>query len=208
MARRRAWLAAAALLFIGAATDVGPGARLVTAARSSVELKLEYDPTYRVIAYPNGDPGAGIGVCTDLVVRAYRAIGIDLQALVHQDMKKNFSAYPAKKLYGQDQPDPNIDHRRVPNLLAFLNRHSSPLSVSIAPEALAQWRAGDLVIFDLYNNGLPTHIGVISDRADAGSGRPLVIHHFPPYPTEDDVLTRWKIIAHFRYFPERTGAEK
>jgi uncharacterized protein len=194
-------LALAAWPLGAAGPEDGRAEKLVRAARTYVELKISYDGSYRVIPYPNGDPGEGIGVCTDLVVRSYRALGIDLQALVHQDMKKNFDAYPSKKRYGLAKPDPNIDHRRVPNLLAFLNRHSTPLTVSIAPDALSQWRAGDIVIFDLYNNGAPTHIGIVSDRHDPASGRPLVIHHFPPYPTEDDVLPTWKIIAHFRYFP-------
>jgi hypothetical protein len=174
--------------------------KLVKAARAYVGLGVVYDGTYRVIAYPAGDPGGGVGACTDLVVRAYRALGLDLQVLVHEDMVKDFEAYPAQRLYEQTRPDTNIDHRRCPNLLAFFSRHARSLALSLDPENLAEWQPGDIVIFDLLDNGIPSHIGIVSDRT-APSGRPLIIHHFPPSPTEDDSLPRWKIVGHFRYFP-------
>ncbi len=190
---------ALALSSPGAADDPA-SLKLVRAARAYVGLGMAYDGSYRVIGYPAGDPGGGVGACTDLVIRAYRAIGVDLQVLVHEDMAKDFDAYPARGLYEQTRPDTNIDHRRCPNLLAFFKRHASSLTLSLDPEHLNEWRPGDIVIFDLLGNGIPSHIGIISDRA-APSGRPLLIHHFPPFPSEDDSLPRWKIVGHFRYFP-------
>jgi len=177
--------------------------RLVRAARVWVGIPCRYDGSYRKINYPGGDPGGRIGVCSDLVIRSYRAIGVDLQVLVHEDMKANFEAYPARALYDQRKPDTNIDHRRVPNLQTFFQRHGQSLTLSIKPEKLDEWRPGDIVVFDLLDNGIPSHIGIVSDQK-ADSGRPLVIHHFPPYPSEDDCLATWKIVGHFRYFPERT----
>ncbi len=174
---------------------------LVRAARAWVNMPCRYDGSYRKINYPAGDPGGRLGVCSDLVVRAYRALNIDLQVRVHQDMKKNFNQYPAKRLYDQLKPDTNIDHRRVPNLMTFFKRHGKSLTLSIEEQDLDKWRAGDIVVFDLLNNSIPTHIGIISGKR-TGSGLPLVIHHFPPLPEENNVLQKWKIIGHFRYFPQ------
>ena len=179
-----------------------PARRLIRAARAWVGTPCRYDGSYRAITYPGGDPGGRVGACTDLVVRSYRALGIDLQVLVHEDMKKKFELYPAKKLYDQVKPDPNIDHRRVPNLMAFFNRHAASLTLSLEPDQLEQWQPGDLVVFDLLDNGIPSHLGIVSDQK-SDTGLPLVIHHFPPLPTEEDCITRWKIVGHFRYFPER-----
>jgi uncharacterized protein len=176
--------------------------KLVRAARVWTKIPIKYDGSYIVITYPGGDPGGRMGVCTDLVIRSYRSIGIDLQLLVHKDIKKKFNAYPVKKLYDQNKPDKNIDHRRVPNLMAFFKRHGQTLTMSYEKEELQNWLPGDIVVFDLFDNGIPTHIGVVSDKISA-SGRPLIIHHFPPHPTEDDCLTTWKIMGHFRYFPGR-----
>ncbi len=181
--------------------DTPPHLFLVRAARVWLKMPCRYDGSYRKIGYPAGDPGGKVGVCSDLVVRAYRALNIDMQVRVHNDMKKNFSAYPAKKLYEQTRPDTNIDHRRVPNLMTFFKRHGKSLTVSTAEEDLDQWRPGDIVVFDLLENSIPSHIGIISDRK-AENGLPLVIHHFPPVPTEDNVLEKWKIIGHYRYFPD------
>ena len=174
---------------------------LVRAARSWVGIPLQYNGSYRVLAYPGGDPGQEVGVCTDLVVRSYRALGVDLQVLVHEDMKRNMSAYPAKRLYQQTRPDTNIDHRRVPNLMTFFGRRGQSFTLSLKPGQLDKWRPGDIVVFDLMGNGIPSHIGIVSDQK-TGPGRPLVIHHFPPHPSEDDCLRRWKIMGHFRYFPD------
>lgn len=184
-----------------------PPLRLVRAARSFVGTKYRYDGSYRVIPYPGGDPGGNLGACTDLVVRSYRALGIDLQQLVHEDIKADFEAYPARRLYNQTRPDPNIDHRRVPNLMTFFRRKGQTFSPNLDQPNLPSWQAGDLVVFDLLDNGIPSHIGVVSDRKTS-AGLPLVIHHFPPYPTEEDCLGRWKIVGHFRYFPNPDSSTK
>lgn len=175
-----------------------PGLRLVAAARALANKPTTYDPKYVRLAYPGGDPGENVGVCTDLVVRAYRGIGVDLQKLVYEDMRKNFRAYPARRKYGQSRPDRNIDHRRVPNLMVFFKRNGQSLPPDTAD--LKEWRPGDIVVWDLFGNGVPSHIGIISDRKGP-SGKPLVFHHFPPFPSEDDCLETWEIIGHFRYFP-------
>lgn len=194
--------AAAALVLLAASAAAGsdPAARLVRSARAFAEMPTVYDSGYRRIAYPGGDPGGGIGVCTDLVIRSYRALGIDLQRLVHQDISKNWRAYPAARLYAQTKPDPNIDHRRVPNLMTWFARHGQTLPVSLEPAQLEQWRPGDIVVFDLVGNNVPSHIGIVSDRK-SDAGLPLVFHHFPPLPREDDCLRTWKIIGHYRYYP-------
>lgn len=193
----------AGLLAAGApaATERSDAERLVQAARILVRMPTRYDGRYRYIAYPWGDPGRGVGVCTDLVIRSYRMIGVNLQVLVHEDMTKNWVLYPASRLYDQRSPDTNIDHRRVPNLMTFFFRYGQSLTLSTKPEDVDQWQPGDLVVFDLVENGIPSHVGIISDRM-AESGLPLVFHHFPPSPTEEDCLTTWKIVGHYRYFPE------
>ncbi len=200
-------LAAPSLIVAQKVKKYSPQEKLVLAARAWVGPTCKYDGGYRVLTYPGGDPGGDVGVCTDLIVRAYRALGIDLQVLVHEDISKRFAEYPVKKLYDQDKPDKNIDHRRVPNLMAFLREHASSLNTSIEAEGLEQWKAGDVVIFDLLDNGIPSHVGLISDKKSE-SGRPLVIHHFPPFPTEDDCLPKWKIIGHFRYFPDKKTLDR
>lgn len=177
-----------------------PPLLLVRAARAFVGLPCRYDGAYRVLIYPGGDPGGGLGVCSDLVVRSYRALGIDLQVRVHEDMKKYFNLYPARALYQQVEPDTNIDHRRVPNLMTFFKRHGLTLPNSIEPALLKTWQPGDIVVWDLLQNGIPSHLGIVSDRK-APSGLPLILHHFPPFPAENDCLTKWKVVGHFRYFP-------
>ncbi len=173
--------------------------KLVKSARELSQEETEYDPDYARIGYPMGDVAADRGVCTDIVVRAFRTIGIDLQELVHKDMKANFHAYPAKRAYGQKKSDSNIDHRRVTNLAVFFKRNGVSLTRSIDSKDLHKWRPGDIVIFDLKQNGGTTHIGIISDRLDKASGRPLVFHHFPPLPSEDDALDMFAISGHYRY---------
>lgn len=194
-------LISVALLHAQEPAGESTAARLVKAAKALAHKPTVYDPSYIRIKYPGGDPGENIGVCTDLVVRAYRSIGVDLQVLVHEDMKKHFSAYPSKKYYRLSKPDSNIDHRRVPNLMTFFTRHGKSLTTSIEKEDLGQWQPGDIVVFDLYGRGKPTHIGIISDRKSP-DGRPLVCHHFPPLPSEEDCLDIWKVIGHYRYLPD------
>jgi len=171
-------------------------ATVARAARAQVGVTLSYDPGYTRIPYPNGDVPAERGVCTDVVVRAFRAAGVDLQARVHEDMRVNFRAYPHR--WGLTRPDPNIDHRRVPNLQRYFDRQGRALPVT----RLAQdYLAGDVVSWKL-PNGLD-HVGVVSDRMQ--DGRPLVVHNIGAGAREEDVLFAWPQTGHYRSFPAVPG---
>lgn len=167
---------------------------LVEGARISVTRAPRYDPAYVPLEFPGGDPGWERGACTDLVIRAFRHAGIDLQVVLARDVAAR------RKAYGIVRLDPSIDHRRVRNLRVLLERRATRLPSG--PEA--EWLPGDLVIWDLYGGTSPNHIGIVSDRRGE-SGRPLVIHHFrewqgyPGRPTEDDCLRRWRILGHYRW---------
>jgi uncharacterized protein YijF (DUF1287 family) len=191
--RARPWLAgllAGALALPALAQD---GAALVKAARAQVGVTVRYDPAYVSLRYPDGDVPRDRGVCADVVVRAFRGVGLDLQKLVHEDMRAHFRAYP--KAWGLQRPDPNIDHRRVLNLETFLERRGFRRRDSFVP---ADYAPGDIVSWRLPGN-LP-HIGVVSDRTAAdGSGRPLVIHNVGAGAREEDVLYAWPQSGHFRW---------
>lgn len=163
---------------------------LVTAAREQVGVTLSYDPAYRRLSYPNGDVPLNTGVCTDVIIRALRQQGLDLQQAVHQDMRANFRLYP--KSWGLSRPDSNIDHRRVPNLMTWFKRQGWALPLGQDAE---RYRPGDIVTWDL-GGGL-THIGIISDR-QAGSGVPLVLHNIGRGTQEEDILFSFKITGHYR----------
>ncbi|WP_394236482.1 DUF1287 domain-containing protein [Pseudomonas anguilliseptica] len=163
---------------------------LVTAAREQVGVTLSYDPAYRRLSYPNGDVPLTTGVCTDVLIRALRQQGLDLQQAVHQDMRANFRLYP--KNWGLSRPDSNIDHRRVPNLMTWFKRQGWALPLGQDAE---RYRPGDIVTWDL-GGGL-THIGIISDR-QAGSGVPLVLHNIGRGTQEEDILFSFKITGHYR----------
>jgi uncharacterized protein len=165
--------------------------RLVAAATAQTTQHVVYDGSYRRIPYPGGDVPANVGVCTDVVIRAYRVLGIDLQQRVHEDMRADFSAYP--RLWGMRRPDPNIDHRRVPNLQTFFGRRGAARRVSSDPAA---YETGDLVTWMLPGN-LP-HIGVVSDRRVEG-GRPLVVHNIGRGPEVEDMLFAYPITGVYRY---------
>ena len=167
-------------------------ARLIADAIARTELPEVYDPRYMEIAYPNGDVPEDHGVCTDLVVRSYRAIGIDLQQLVHEDMERDFAAYPP--LWGLAKPDPNIDHRRVPNLETFFRRQGAELPISSDPSV---YRPGDLVTWRLPGN-LP-HIGIVTDRRTPDGARPIMAHNIGNGPQLEDMLFEFPITGHFRY---------
>jgi uncharacterized protein YijF (DUF1287 family) len=169
------------------------GSCLVSQARQQVGVTLSYDPAYRRLAFPGGDVPADRGVCTDVLVRAYRLLNVDLQELVHRDMKSSWSAYP--KLWGLTRPDPNIDHRRVPNLATFFERHGSQLPIPARPEG---YQAGDIVTWRL-PSGVP-HVGFVSDKASP-SGVPLVIHNIGSGTREEDVLLAYTVTGRFRYEP-------
>jgi uncharacterized protein YijF (DUF1287 family) len=162
---------------------------LVAAAREQVGRTVIYDPRYQKIGYPLGDLPIERGVCSDVVIRAFRGLGIDLQALVHEDMRRSFKAYPQN--WGLARPDANIDHRRVPNLAAYFTRRGMALEAG-------DFRAGDIVTWMLPGN-LP-HIGIVSDAVSPASGRPLVIHNIGAGAAEEDMLTDYPITGHFRWF--------
>ena len=132
---------------------------LSNAAIERTHQDVVYDGSYRAIGYPGGDVPANIGVCTDLIIRSYRKAGIDLQKLIHEDMKVHFDLYPSKRIWGLNRPDSNIDHRRVPNMQTFFSRHGETLRISANPEL---YNAGDLVTWSLPGN-LP-HIGIVSGQ--------------------------------------------
>jgi len=169
-------------------------AKIVRASHS--QIGTTYDGAYQTISYPGGDVPAHKGVCTDVVVRALRGAGFDLQKLMHEDMKRNFRLYPQK--WGLPKPDKNIDHRRVPNQMKFFARFGQKLPLSVNGSTLKLWQPGDIICWDMENGQL--HTGVISDGLSS-KGVPLVIHN-GWLCVEDDSLTRWKIIGHFRY-PKR-----
>lgn len=168
-------------------------ARLISDARAQIGVTTGYDPSYQKLAFPGGDVAQSTGVCTDVIVRAYRKQNVDLQALVHEDMRRNFAAYPA--IWGLAKPDSNIDHRRVPNLQVFFARHGEALAVS---DKARDYRAGDLVTWLLPGNR--PHIGIVSSRRSAG-GTPLIIHNIGQGTREEDILFAFPITGHYRYLP-------
>ncbi|MCF8011927.1 MAG: DUF1287 domain-containing protein [Clostridiales bacterium] len=167
--------------------------RVVIGARQEVVKGVQYDASYKNIDYPGGDVDPSIGACTDVVVRAFRNGGIDLQKLIHEDMQAHFELYPQK--WSLSGPDPNIDHRRVPNQMKFFQRHGQALPLSVNGDNLSAWMHGDIVYWK-FLNGLQ-HCGIISDRKNS-RGIPLVIHNAGT-AREEDSLTRWEIIGHYRY---------
>lgn len=153
---------------------------------------MRYDPAYVVLKYPNGDVPSHTGVCTDVIIRAYRKIGIDLQKEVHEDMKKAFSSYPKK--WGLKSTDRNIDHRRVPNLMTFFSRKGASLPVS---QNAADYKPGNVVSWILPNN--LTHIGIVSHQRSANGKRFLIVHNIGAGQVQEDVLFSYKITGHYNY---------
>jgi len=167
--------------------------KLVKAAIERTKSSVRYDGSYHAIDYPNGDVPANIGVCTDVVVRSYRGLNIDLQKLVHEDMKENFSEYPSKRIWGLNGTDKNIDHRRVPNLQTFFTRQGQKLPVT---NKAIDYLPGDIVSWMLPGN-LP-HIGIVSDQKSSNNV-PLIVHNIGFGPKLDDMLFAYKITGHYRY---------
>jgi len=166
--------------------------QVIAAAVAQTGHRVRYDGAYRRIPYPGGDVPSDVGVCTDLLIRAYRAVGVDLQQRVHEDMKRAFAAYP--KAWGLAKPDANIDHRRVPNLQTYFRRRGVEVRVTSDPR---DYRAGDLVTWMLPGN-LP-HIGVVSAARSADGSRPLIVHNIGRGPQLEDMLFDYPITAHFRW---------
>jgi uncharacterized protein len=166
--------------------------RLADSALSLAKQKVQYDPAYFTIGYPNGDIPANKGVCTDVIIRAYRKMGIDLQKEVHEDMELNFSRYPKK--WGLKVPDKNIDHRRVLNLMTFFTRHGTVKKLSTDPK---DYEPGEIVCWDL--GGGITHIGLVVMKKSTDGQRYLIIHNIGAGQVVEDCLFRFKITGHYRY---------
>ena len=165
--------------------------QLVKDARSQIGQTLTYDPAYTRLSYPMGDVPIQKGVCTDVVIRALRKQNIDLQKVIHEDMKRNFKAYP--QLWGLKNTDRNIDHRRVPNIAKYMTRQG--YSVQNSPFKTALFKAGDIVTWDL-GRGL-VHIGIVSDRKSSAQV-PMIIHNIGRGTQEEDILLQYKITGHYR----------
>ncbi|MCJ8501572.1 DUF1287 domain-containing protein [Desulfatitalea alkaliphila] len=172
--------------------DVDRTSLLIRAAVAQTKTRVTYDGSYRRIPYPGGDVPAHIGVCTDVIIRAYRAVGVDLQERVHLDMKAAFDAYPPN--WGLSRPDPNIDHRRVPNLQTYFRRRGAQLAVSDIAE---DYQPGDMVTWRLPGN-LP-HIGLVTDQPSPDGRRRLIVHNIGRGPELEDVLFAYPITGHYRY---------
>lgn len=166
--------------------------QLVNAALDLTKQQVEYDPQYFVITYPNGDVPYDKGVCTDVVVRAYRKAGIDLQKEVHDDMAANFSLYPQN--WGLSGPDKNIDHRRVLNLMTFFSRKGTVLPITQDP---GDYVPGDLVCWDL--GGGITHIGIVVNIKSAISNQFQIVHNIGAGQVLADCLFDFRIVGHYRY---------
>ena len=169
--------------------------KFVAAAEERTHHTVRYDPAYVRIPYPGGDVPEDTGVCTDEVIRSYRAVGVDLQKEVHEDMERNFSAYPQQRRWLLSHTDTNIDHRRVPNLMVFFSRKGGSLAMTEDP---ADYSPGDLVTWDL-GGGVP-HIGIVVGEKAAQGGRHLIVHNIGQGPKREDVLFAWKITGHYRYY--------
>jgi uncharacterized protein YijF (DUF1287 family) len=165
---------------------------LANAAEKQTLAPVTYDPSYERLAYPAGDVPADRGVCADVIVRAYRTLGIDLQVLVHEDMKTDFDSYP--KNWGLNRPDANIDHRRVLNLRQFFKRQNASLDVS---QSAVDYLPGDVVSWNL-SDGRP-HIGLVSNAKSQSSDCYLVVHNIGQGTVLEDVLFAWTITGRYRY---------
>ena len=166
--------------------------KLSDAAIELTKQKVIYDPQYYSISYPGGDIPADRGVCTDVIIRAYRKLGIDLQKEVHLDMDANFDEYP--EIWGLKKPDTNIDHRRVPNLMTFFSRHGETKSITRDPK---DYSPGDIVTWDL-GGGIP-HIGIVINRRSADEKRLLIVHNIGNGQEISDCLFTYRVTGHFTY---------
>ena len=175
----------------GPPAATGRAARLIAAARAQIGVTVRYDSAYTPLAFPGGDVPRERGVCTDVVIRAYRdSLGLDLQALVNADMREAFSAYP--RIWGLRRPDRSIDHRRVPNLRTWLGRQGADLPI---PAGGSGWRPGD--IFTSRVDGRSPHIGLVSDRRGADGW--LIVHNIGAGTREEDGLSDWPITGRYRW---------
>jgi uncharacterized protein YijF (DUF1287 family) len=165
--------------------------QVVDSGIEQIGQTFEYDSSYSKLDYPNGDVPLDRGVCADVVVRAFRKAGIDLQREIHEDMAQHFAAYPNK--WGARKPDSNIDHRRVPNLMTFFERTGKSVPITKKP---ADYLPGDIVTWELDNHLL--HVGLVTDVVADGNPNYLVVHNIGAGAKIEDVLMAWKIIGHYR----------
>ncbi|MCK5919176.1 MAG: DUF1287 domain-containing protein [Cocleimonas sp.] len=170
--------------------------RLVNAAIERTYHKVTYDGSYRRISFPFGDVAQNKGVCTDVVIRAYRKLGIDLQQRVNEDMRQRFHEYPSFRKWGLLKPDSNIDHRRVPNLRFFFARNGINLPIT---KNANDYRPGDIVTWNI-SPSLP-HIGIVTNLISNDLKRPIIAHNIGKGPQLEDVLFKLKITGHYRYLP-------
>lgn len=170
------------------------GEKLSEAAISIVDPNIEYDSSYTAINYPNGDVPATKGVCTDVIIRAYRKLGVDLQKEVHEDMKANFLLYPNLRKWGLKTTDTNIDHRRVPNLEIFFTRKGKKLNVSKDPN---DYKTGEIVTW-MINGNLP-HIGIITNKKSPDGKRLMIVHNVGAGQVLEDCLFKYAIVGHYKY---------
>lgn len=168
--------------------------KLSDAAITLTRSKVTYDPSYFSIKYPGGDVPADKGVCTDVVIRAYRLMNIDLQKEIHLDMKANFDKYPSRKKWGLKTTDKNIDHRRVPNQQTFFSRKGTVKPITQKAE---DYQPGDIVSWDL-GNGI-THIGIVVNRKNRSGKQYMIVHNIGQGQVVEDCLFSWKITGHYRY---------
>jgi uncharacterized protein YijF (DUF1287 family) len=171
-----------------------PIRQILENAREQTKTTTGYTQAYYTLPYPGGDVPADTGACVDVVIRAFRKAGVDLQKEVHEDMAAHFAAYPQK--WGQAKTDANIDHRRVPNLQTFFTRRGKSLPITSDGK---DYKPGDVVAWDLDGHGL-THIGIVSNYLNELTGRYLIIHNIGGGAKAEDRIFEWKIIGHYRYF--------
>ena len=177
-------------------TELTTASRIEQAALERVGKTIIYDGTYQKIKYPMGDVADERGVCTDVVIRSFRKVGVDLQKLIHLDMSSNFKAYPDR--WGLRTPDSNIDHRRVPNIRRYFERHELSLAVSDNPD---DYKAGDIVSWRLLNNA--PHIGIVISHKSVDGKRPLIVHNVGWGTKVDDYLFANKITGHYRFITDQ-----
>jgi len=167
--------------------------KLLGSAREQSAVTKGYDPRYVQIAYPGGDVPRETGVCSDVIIRAFRSVDIDLQKMVHEDMAKNFVVYPRK--WNLSRRDKNIDHRRVPNLMMYFSRLGKALPII---KNAQHFLAGDIVAWEL--GAGQTHIGIVSDKQKLFAQRSLIFHNIGAGVQHEDVLFKWRVIGHYRYW--------
>ena len=191
------------LLFSNSPVSASPfmAQQLVSAADERTRHSVVYDGSYQRIGFPWGDVSNNIGVCSDVVIRAYRRLGIDLQHLVNHDMSLNFSAYPSFSQWRLTKPDPNIDHRRVLNLQVFFARAGQNLPISYYPQ---DYKPGDIVTWNI-RRGIMPHIGIVSNQYASDGITPLIIHNIGKGPVYENVLFDMDITGHFRYQPPQNN---